>query len=165
MTAESQLVAQLSTRGWTLAVAESCTGGMVSQRVTSVPGASTVFLGGVIAYANEVKRDLLGVPAATLDSHGAVSSEAALAMARGVRHLLHARLAAAITGIAGPSGGTAAKPVGLVFLAVAGIGVESVERHVFSGDRDAIRKQACDVMLDILVRATASADPIGSMRV
>lgn len=153
MTPEAQLVARLTEMGWTLALAESCTGGLVAARVTSVPGASAIFQGGVIAYHNDVKRDVLGVSAATLESAGAVSTEAALAMAQGARRLLHASLAAAITGIAGPGGGTAAKPVGLVFLAVAGPHGERVERCFFPGDRDAIRTQAADAALRMLLAA------------
>ena len=149
-----QLVQRLTDLGWQLALAESCTGGMVAQRVTSVPGASVVFLGGVIAYHNDVKRDVLDVPATTLASAGAVSTETALAMAQGVRRLLHASLAAAVTGIAGPGGGTDAKPVGIVFIAVAGPRGECVERFVFSGDREAIRTQACDAALRLLLGQT-----------
>jgi len=153
MTPEVQLVTRLTDLGWTLALAESCTGGLVAARVSSIPGASAVFQGGVIAYHNDVKRDVLGVPAAMLASVGAVSTETALAMAQGVRRLLHASLAAAVTGIAGPGGGTDAKPVGLVFIAVAGPQGERVERFLFSGDRDAIRSQACDAVLRLLLKA------------
>ena len=148
---ESTLMTRLTELGWTLALAESCTGGMVAARVTSVPGASAVFQGGVTAYHNDVKRDLLGVSAALLESVGAVSTETALAMSQGVRRLLHASLAAAVTGIAGPGGGTDAKPVGLVFIAVAGPHAERVERFLFPGDRDAIRTQAADAVLRLLL--------------
>jgi len=150
MTAESRLVSRLAEKGWTLALAESCTGGLVASRMTSVPGASAVFRGGVIAYHNDVKRDVLGVPPATLESAGAVSAETALAMAQGARLLLHANLAAAVTGIAGPGGGTDTKPVGLVFIAVAGPHGERVERFLFSGDREAIRIRACEAVLRLL---------------
>jgi len=148
---EARLVARLAERGWTLALAESCTGGLVAQRVTSVPGASAIFLGGVVAYHNDAKRDVLGVPAATLDAVGAVSTETALAMAQGVRRLLHASLAAAITGIAGPGGGTDAKPVGLVFVAVSGPRGDQVERCLFSGDRGTVRAQAAEAALRLLL--------------
>jgi PncC family amidohydrolase len=153
---EASLVRRLTELGWTLALAESCTGGLVAARVTSVPGASVVFQGGVIAYHNDVKRDLLGVPSATLESAGAVSAETALAMAQGVRRLLHVSLAAAVTGIAGPGGGTSAKPVGLVFVAVASPRVERVERFLFAGDRDGIRGQATDAVLRLLLEAMRS---------
>ena len=153
MTPVVQLVQRLTELGWTLALAESCTGGLVAARVTSVPGSSVVFQGGVIAYHDDVKRDVLGVPAAVLESAGAVSTETALALAQGARRLLHASLAAAVTGIAGPGGGTDAKPVGLVFIAVAGPRGKRVERFLFTGDRDAIRGQAADEVLRLLLEA------------
>jgi nicotinamide-nucleotide amidase len=119
-TLASVVLEQLRRRGETLAVAESCTGGGLGAALAAVPGASDVFRGGVIAYANAVKQELLGVPAALLDSHGAVSDPVALAMAEGVRRAIGASWAIAVTGIAGPGGGTVEKPVGLVHIAVAG---------------------------------------------
>ncbi|MBD2719174.1 competence/damage-inducible protein A [Synechococcus sp. FACHB-909] len=116
----SVVLAALRRRGETLAVAESCTGGGLGAALVAVPGASEVFLGGVIAYANAVKQAVLGVPAAVLERHGAVSDPVAEAMAEGVRRLTGATWALAVTGIAGPGGGTAEKPVGLVHIAVAG---------------------------------------------
>ncbi len=116
----SVVLAALQRRGETLAVAESCTGGGLGAALVAVPGASEVFLGGVIAYANTVKQAVLGVPAAVLERHGAVSDPVAEAMAVGVRRLTGATWAVAVTGIAGPGGGTAEKPVGLVHIAVAG---------------------------------------------
>ena len=107
-------------RGLTLATAESCTGGLVAARLTSVPGSSDVFLGGVVSYANEVKARALGVPEEVLREHGAVSAETAAAMAAGARARLGADVAVAVTGIAGPGGGTAEKPVGLVYLHASG---------------------------------------------
>jgi PncC family amidohydrolase len=148
----SLLVQRLQTAGWQLALAESCTGGLVAARVTSVPGASVVFRGGVVAYHNDAKRALLGVPAETLAASGAVSAETALAMAQGARKCLHADLAAAITGIAGPGGGTAEKPVGLVFIAVSGPRGEHVEPCHFGGHRDAIRSRACEATLRLLLQ-------------
>ena len=145
------LVQRLTESGGSLALAESCTGGMVAACITAVPGGSSVFWGGVVAYHNDVKQQLLGVPADVLRSVGAVSSETALAMARGVRVLLHTTLAAAVTGIAGPGGGSDVKPVGLVFVAVAGPTGERVERFQFSGDREAIRVQAADAVLRMLL--------------
>lgn len=114
------LLDELAKRGLTLALAESCTGGLVADTVTNVPGSSLVFLGGVVAYADAVKLNILGVPGRALAQHGAVSAQVALAMARGARRLLKSDLAVGITGVAGPGGGSAAKPVGLVYLAVAG---------------------------------------------
>jgi len=153
-----RLIQRLTERNLTLALAESCTGGMVATRVTSVPGSSAVLRGGVIAYHNDVKRDVLGVPAVVLESVGAVSRESALAMAHGARRLLHTTLAAAVTGIAGPDGGTADKPVGLVFIAVVGPQQECVERFVFAGDRNAIRTQAADAVLQMLLGSALSRD-------
>ncbi len=113
------LAERLRRRGWHLAVAESCTGGLLGHWITEVPGSSAYFLGGVIAYANALKCDVLGVPQATLERYGAVSASTAAAMARGVRRLTGAEVGVAITGIAGPGGGTPQKPVGTVYLAVA----------------------------------------------
>ena len=103
------------TRDLKLATAESCTGGMVAARLTAIPGASDVFVGSIVAYANEVKEASLGVPARVIEEHGAVSAEVAAAMARGLRERLGADVGVAVTGVAGPGGGTAEKPVGLVF--------------------------------------------------
>lgn len=153
---EARLVQCLTEQGRTLALAESCTGGLVAAQVTSVPGSSAVFRGGVVAYHNEVKRDVLGVSAEVLETSGAVSAPSALAMAHGVRRLLAADLAASVTGIAGPGGGTAVKPVGLVFVAVAGQDIERVERFLFAGDRDSIRAQAVDAVLRLLLDALAT---------
>ena len=108
----------LRERAWTAAAAESCTGGMVAARLTDIPGSSDVFAGGVVTYSNELKHALLGVPAEVLARHGAVSPEAAEAMAAGARERLGADVAVAVTGIAGPGGGTPEKPVGLVYLHV-----------------------------------------------
>jgi nicotinamide-nucleotide amidase len=105
-------------RGWTLATAESCTGGMVATRLTSVPGSSDVFVGAIVAYSDDVKKDEVDVSAATLAEHGAVSAEAAAEMAAGVRARLHADVGISVTGIAGPGGGTPEKPVGLVYIHV-----------------------------------------------
>ncbi len=112
--------AELEALGWTVATAESCTGGLIAQMITSVPGSSAVFRHGVVAYANEVKRDVLGVPQALLDEHGAVSEAVVRAMAVGVRDLAGADIGVATSGIAGPGGGTPDKPVGTVHIAAAG---------------------------------------------
>jgi nicotinamide-nucleotide amidase len=131
----SVVLAQLRARGQTLAVAESCTGGGLGAALAAVPGASDVWLGGVIAYANAVKQGLLGVPAALLAEHGAVSDPVAQAMAEGCRRCTGADWALAITGVAGPGGGSAAKPVGLVHIAVAGPDGCSSEAVRFSASR------------------------------
>jgi nicotinamide-nucleotide amidase len=139
-------------RGLTLATAESCTGGLVAQRITSVAGSSGVFLGAVVAYADEVKVRELGVPLETLERHGAVSAETAAAMAAGVRERLGADLAVAVTGIAGPGGGTEEKPVGLVYLHAEGPeGGRGVEFQ-FAGDRESIRRRAAVTALHLVRR-------------
>lgn len=139
-------------RGYTLATAESCTGGLIGHLVTSVPGSSEYYIGGIIAYSNAVKRDVLGVPEEILRTVGAVSSECAEAMARGVRALLKTDYAVATTGIAGPGGGTPTKPVGLVYIACAGPEGTVVEEHRFTGDRWENIAQAAEAALHLLLR-------------
>ena len=148
-----RLVAKLKERGLTCATAESCTGGSVGGAITAVPGSSAVFLGGVISYANEVKRDVLGVSQEILDAHGAVSPECAERMAAGARNLLKADLAVSLTGIAGPDGGSAEKPVGLVWFGLATKDGVRTEKVVFGGDRAAVRAQAVDHALGLLLSA------------
>ncbi len=138
--------------GLTLATAESCTGGLVGARLTDVAGASDVFLGGIVAYSNEAKMRQLGVPARVLERHGAVSEEAAEAMAEGARAALRADVAVSVTGIAGPGGGTPEKPVGLVFISAAAPGAGTTERVVLSGDREAVRARATALALHTLRR-------------
>jgi nicotinamide-nucleotide amidase len=139
-------------RGLTLATAESCTGGMVAERLTSVPGSSDAFLGAVVAYADEIKARELGVAGDTLERHGTVSPEAAAAMASGARARLGADVAVAVTGIAGPGGGSAEKPVGLVYLhAEAPSGARSAD-FVFPGDREGVRRRATVTALHLLRR-------------
>jgi nicotinamide-nucleotide amidase len=149
----SELVLDLCrARGLTLATAESCTGGLVSARLTSVPGSSTVFLGGVVAYADGVKERELGVPASLLAEHGAVSAEAAQAMAQGVRERLGADVGVAVTGVAGPGGGTEDKPVGLVFVHAAGPEGEEARRTELPGDREMVRGRAAAAALHLVRR-------------
>jgi nicotinamide-nucleotide amidase len=138
-----QVGARLKERGWLLATAESCTGGWVAQVVTSVSGSSEWFERGFVTYSNDAKRDMLGVRAATLERHGAVSEETAREMAAGALAASRAHVAVAITGVAGPTGGTPGKPVGLVCLAwaVRGGAVESTTRR-FGGDREAVRRES-----------------------
>jgi nicotinamide-nucleotide amidase len=142
----------LAARGETLALAESCTGGLVAERITTVPGASAYFLGGVVSYANEAKVELLGVAEATLEAHGAVSEETAREMAAGARERFGATYALAITGIAGPSGGTAGKPVGTACFALAEAGNVTSEHRNFGGGRDWVRLRASQHALDMLRR-------------
>jgi nicotinamide-nucleotide amidase len=143
----------LRARGWRVAVAESCTGGLLGGRLTEVPGSSAYVLGGVIAYDNAVKIRDLDVPASTIDEHGAVSEPVAAAMAAGVRRRFGAEIGVAITGIAGPGGGTAAKPVGTVCIAVATPDTVTARTLLFPGDRDAIRRHSTSAALDMVRRA------------
>ena len=154
MTTAEKLVELLKSRGLTCATAESCTGGGVGFAITSVAGSSEVFAGGVISYSNAVKRDVLGVSAETLAAVGAVSSEVAAQMADGARRLLKTDLAVSLTGIAGPGGGSAEKPVGLVWFGLATAHGVKTERRVFQGDRAAIRAAAIDHALRLLLRGT-----------
>jgi nicotinamide-nucleotide amidase len=148
-------------RGLTLATAESCTGGLVAARLTSIPGSSDVVLGAVVAYANEVKERELGVPAALLLEHGAVSAEVAKAMARGARERLGCDIAVSVTGVAGPDGGTEEKPVGLVYCHASGPDGELGREFNFPGDRAAIRARSVVIALHLvrtlLTKAYASA--------
>jgi len=146
------VLALARSRGWTLATAESCTGGLVAVRLTDIPGASDVVLGGVVAYSNELKQSELGVPAEVLERHGAVSAETAEAMVHGARERLGADAAVAVTGIAGPGGGTPEKPVGLVYLHAEGPDGGRGQEFTIPGDRDAIRKRATAMGLHLLRR-------------
>jgi nicotinamide-nucleotide amidase len=143
-------------RGLTLATAESCTGGLVAARLTSVPGASDVFLGSVVAYADEAKMDALGVPDAVLAQHGAVSAEAAQAMAEGARERLGADVAVAVTGVAGPGGGSEEKPVGLVFVHASGPDGAEARRTELPGDREMVRGRATASALHLVRRLLES---------
>ena len=147
------LVALLRERGQTLALAESCTGGLAAELVTRVPGSSQAFLGGVVAYANTVKARLLGVDPALLAAHGAVSAEVAVAMAEGTRSALGATFGLSFTGIAGPDGGSAEKPVGLVHFALAAPTVTKTVQRVFPGARDQVRRRAVYLGLSLVRRA------------
>jgi nicotinamide-nucleotide amidase len=142
----------LRARGFTLATAESCTGGLVAARLTAVPGSSDVFHGAVVAYANGVKEETLGVPASVLVEHGAVSAEAAAAMAAGARASLGVDVAVAVTGIAGPGGGSPEKPVGLVFVHASGPDGEASRRLDIPGDRETVRLRATVTALHLVRR-------------
>lgn len=149
------VLAGLRARGWRLAVAESCTGGMVGSRLTAIPGASDVFLGGVIAYADEVKTRDLGVPPSVLTSEGAVSEAVAVAMAEGAAKRFRAESAIALTGVAGPTGGTATKPVGTVVIAARVPDRSAVRTLEFPGSRLEIRARSTQAALDLLRRVLA----------
>lgn len=137
--------------GLTLAVAESCSGGLIAKRITDIPGSSEYFILGVVTYANSAKERVLGVPGELLEKYGAVSHEVAAAMAEGVRTLSGSHIAIATTGIAGPDGGTAEKPVGTVFIAIASaVGCE-VFRHRFAGNRESIREATAEAALMLLL--------------
>jgi nicotinamide-nucleotide amidase len=139
-------------RNATLAVAESCTGGLLAERITSVSGSSRYFLGGAVVYSNQLKTELAGVPAEMIERHGAVSREVAAALAEGIRYRCESTFGVGVTGVAGPSGGTPEKPVGLAFHAVANSsGTEVVQRN-FPGDRKRIRRFASTMALDMLRR-------------
>jgi len=139
-------------RGLTLATAESCTGGMVAERLTSVPGSSAVFVGSIVAYSDAVKERELDVTPAVLQEHGAVSAETAAAMAAGVRARLAADVGVSVTGIAGPGGGTADKPVGLVYVHASGPDGELASDFSFGGDRETIRRRAAVTALHLVRR-------------
>ena len=143
------VLAQLREREQTIAAAESCTGGMLLERLTSIPGSSASVAGGVVAYSNGLKIELLGLDAALIEAHGAVSEPVAAAMAEGIRARTGADVGVAITGVAGPDGGTTAKPVGTVAIAVSVAGQPLMVRtHLFSGDRELVRVQATQAALD-----------------
>ncbi|CAH2032416.1 NMN aminohydrolase [Trichlorobacter ammonificans] len=151
MTAVDEVVADLlRSSGLTLALAESCTGGIIAARITAVPGSSTYFRLGIVAYHNDAKQQMLGVPSALLAEHGAVSGPVAHAMAAGARAAADSDLALAVTGIAGPGGGTAEKPVGTVFIALADRTGCTAHRYQFQGTRDDIRLQTTEEALFLL---------------
>jgi PncC family amidohydrolase len=140
----------LKGKGWTLGTAESCTGGLIGHLLTEIPGSSAYFRGGIVAYANEVKRDLLGVPQELLTAHGAASCQVAGAMARGVRELLHTDLGIAVTGIAGPTGWTPKKPVGTVYIGLSSPMGNQVEHHVWNADRQGNKLLSAEAALALL---------------
>lgn len=148
----SEVIRLLAEKGKTVAVAESSTGGLLGHLLTEVPGSSVVFLGGVIAYHNQVKERLLGVPQEVLAREGAVSAATAKAMAEGVRKLLAADIGVAVTGIAGPTGATPDKPLGLTYVALAAEGALLCERFLSSGSRSENKQAAAEAALAIVQR-------------
>lgn len=151
---EATIVRLLTERQQTLSTAESCTGGLIAHRITNVPGASVIFFGGFITYSNEAKQQFLGVKPETLVTHGGVSEAVAVQMAEGAREAAGADYAIAVTGIAGPGGGTPEKPVGTVFMAVASPHGTTVQQRLNPGDRlafkDTTARQALDLLLSVL---------------
>jgi PncC family amidohydrolase len=152
---------RLAGREWSLAAAESCTGGLIAERLTSVPGSSRVFLGGVVAYHDRAKTDLLGVPEEILRRHGAVSEPVVRAMALGAARRLRAEVAVAVSGVAGPGGGTPDKPVGLVWFALAWPGGERAWEERFPGDRASVREDAARSALRALAEVANPGLPGG----
>ena len=154
-TAVLALASALRARGWKIVTAESCTGGLIAAACTAIAGSSDWFERGFVTYSNEAKVELLGVPMALIEAHGAVSAEVACAMAEGALLNSHAQLAVAITGIAGPSGATPGKPVGTVWLAVALAGAAAqAELLTLAGDRAAVREQSVQRALQRLLEMT-----------
>lgn len=138
-----------------IATAESCTGGLVGHAITAIAGSSRYFRGGVVSYADDVKADLLGVPPTTLERHGAVSAQVAVAMAEGVRRCIGSDVAVAVTGVAGPDGGSDAKPVGLTYVAVASPTGHEVRRFVWQGDRAQNKERSAAAALELLLEAVS----------
>ena len=167
MTTAEKLVKVLAEKKMTCATAESCTGGGVGYAITAVSGSSAVFWGGIISYDNSVKHGVLGVSEEVLATKGAVSSECAAAMAEGAKRLLKTDLAVSLTGIAGPGGGSAEKPVGLVWFGLASGGSRSratviTEKKVFPGDREAVRTAAIEHALQLLLAAAEKATEVSA---
>ncbi len=152
----TEIASALEARGMTLASAESCTGGMVGMLITSLPGSSRFYRGGVVAYSDDLKRELLGVDPESIRLHGAVSAQVAMQMASGVRHVTESDIGIAITGIAGPGGGSPAKPVGTVCLAVDGPGIGQLEMIHVPGDRETVRRNSALRLLEILLESLRS---------
>lgn len=138
-------------RGLTLATAESCTGGLLAHVLTEVPGASEWYVGGIVSYSDRLKREHLGVPESTLSRHGAVSAQTCVAMAEGARERYGTTLAVAITGVAGPDGGSDSKPVGLTYVGVAQEAGHDVRRHQWHGDRQHNKLDSAGASLELLL--------------
>jgi PncC family amidohydrolase len=155
---EVQVGELLRSLGWTLALGESCTGGLIGHRLTQVPGASDYFLGGVVAYAYDAKERLLGVRHQTLYDHGAVSRETALEMAHGARLAFGADIGLAVTGIAGPGGGLPGKPVGLTWIGLSTRQRQIAEHAHWPGDRSAVKEQSSEAALQLVLRVLREGD-------
>lgn len=149
---EVKLGRALNERGWTLAVAESCTGGLVGHKITEVPGSSNYFMGGIIAYAYEAKEKFLGVEHNTLETHGAVSKETAMQMAEGIREAFDVDVGIGVTGIAGPASDLSEKPVGLTWIAVSTSEGTSAQSHHWKGDRSSNKLESAQAALEFTLR-------------
>jgi PncC family amidohydrolase len=154
----TRLGSRCTARGITVATAESCSGGLVAHLISEVPGASAYLRGAIVAYADDVKCSMLDVPDEVLAAHGAVSAQVALAMADGARARLGVDLAVGVTGIAGPGGGTEAKPVGMAYVAVTGLGDPDVRRFHWSGDRAANKRASAEAALGMLLERVGGGD-------
>lgn len=163
MRLEEELGKRLKEKGLTISVAESCSGGLLASRITDVAGASAYFLGGVIAYQNEVKKRLLAVPSQVLAKSGAVSEETAWAMARGCRELFGSDIGVSITGIAGPTGGSAEKPVGLTYIAVITPAGRRCQRFHWVGDRASHKENSVRAALEMVLSLLVGGDPTSSV--
>ena len=153
----ARLGATLRPTGRMLSTAESCTGGLVAHLLTEIPGSSSYFVGGLVTYADEVKRALADVPETVLSAHGAVSAQVAVAMAEGARRRLGTDLAIAVTGVAGPDGGSEAKPVGLTYVAVADSAGHDVRKHQWDGDRAANKRSSAAAALRLALERIGAA--------
>jgi PncC family amidohydrolase len=152
----------LRRRGLRLAVAESCTGGLIGHRITNIPGSSTYYMGSVTAYAYEAKVRLLGVRWGTLEKYGAVSKETVLEMSRGVRKALAADIGIAVSGIAGPGGGTPEKPVGLTWIGLSAADVDEAWRFIWDGDRLQVKEHSAEQALQLLVDYLNAEDAVAT---
>lgn len=164
MNMEEIIINQLIQNKLTLATAESCTGGLISHRLTNVPGASAVFMGGIVAYSNEAKKTFLGVSESTLSEFGAVSDPVAQQMAIGVCKQLQSDIGIGVTGIAGPTGGSPEKPVGLVYISVAcpSRKIQVVKKYLFNGTRVEIKQQTSETALQLLLETINSITDKGN---
>ncbi|MBU4033027.1 MAG: CinA family protein [Candidatus Thermoplasmatota archaeon] len=156
MNSAERLGTLLSSKCWTVAVAESCTGGLLASTITDVPGSSLYFLGGIIAYSNSTKTEILGVPTETMVKNGSVSDRTTVAMAIGAMNNFGCDFSIAISGIAGPSGGSEAKPIGTVFIAVATEDGEQVKTFTFKGTRQEIKARSVEAALGMACEALVS---------
>ncbi len=151
-TVEEAIGRLLKDRGWRISIAESCTGGLIGHRITNVSGSSDYFESGVITYSNEAKIELLKVPEETIKTLGAVSKQTAIALADGIRKLRNTEIGLGVTGIAGPTGGTATKPVGLVYIALSSPSCVECKEFIFTGDRGEIKLKASGAALEMIKR-------------